>query len=110
MPRPRRRSSRRTSRPEVMAREKTVMAQGDETPGGRWVALVTGGAKGIGAAIAARLSRDGFAVMVNYHRSGEAAAALVDRLRAEGAEAECGERPRRCRRPCAGGGRCHGDA
>ena len=64
------------------------MAQGDETPGGRWVALVTGGAKGIGAAIAARLSRDGFAVMVNYHRSGEAAAALVDRLRAEGAEAE----------------------
>ena len=59
-----------------------------EAPSVRRVALVTGAAKGIGAAIEERLSRDGFAVMVNYHRSEEVAAALVDRLRDADAEAQ----------------------
>ena len=63
------------------------MASGGTTSGDRRVALVTGGAKGIGATIVERLSRDGFAVMVNYHRSEQAAGALVERLRGDGADA-----------------------
>jgi 3-oxoacyl-[acyl-carrier protein] reductase len=63
-----------------------TMAQVHAAPNGRKVALVTGGGKGIGAAIVRRLSRDGFAVMVNYRRSAEAAIALVESLRSDGVE------------------------
>ncbi len=50
-------------------------------------AIVTGSSKGIGAAIAARLSRDGFAVVVNY--SGDAAPAdeTVGKIVAAGGKA-----------------------
>ena len=51
------------------------------------VALVTGSSKGIGAGIAERLAGDGAAVLVNYSRSAEAAAATVGRIEAAGGTA-----------------------
>ena len=41
------------------------------------VALITGGTRGIGLAIALRLAREGAAIAVNYSRSVEAADAAV---------------------------------
>ena len=53
------------------------------------VALVTGSSRGIGAAIAAALSRAGFAVCVNYLQRRDKAEALAAALRAEGGTAIC---------------------
>jgi len=50
-------------------------------------AIVTGASKGIGAAIAARLARDGHPVTVNYGKDGEAAASLVETIRSAGGRA-----------------------
>ncbi len=44
------------------------------------VAVVTGGGRGIGAAISRRLARDGFAVAVNYSSSETDAKQVVDRI------------------------------
>jgi 3-oxoacyl-[acyl-carrier protein] reductase len=48
------------------------------------VALVTGGSRGIGAAVARRLSSDGMAVAVNSGASKEQAEAVSDRIAADG--------------------------
>ena len=51
------------------------------------VALVTGAARGIGAAIAARLAADGAKVVANYSRSEQAANGLVNSIRDRGGDA-----------------------
>ncbi|ANJ66208.1 3-ketoacyl-ACP reductase [Halothiobacillus diazotrophicus] len=50
------------------------------------VALITGGSRGIGAAIAERLARDGFTVVINYARRGDAAEALLEKIRESGGQ------------------------
>jgi NAD(P)-dependent dehydrogenase (short-subunit alcohol dehydrogenase family) len=50
-------------------------------------ALVTGGGRRIGRALALALAEDGFAVAVHYHRSRKAAEAVVETIRGEGGAA-----------------------
>ncbi|MCQ8849330.1 SDR family oxidoreductase [Alteromonas stellipolaris] len=51
------------------------------------VALVTGGAKGIGASIVETLAASNFAVVVNYASSSDAANELVEQIKSKGGQA-----------------------
>src|SRR6202012_965633 len=52
------------------------------------LALVTGASRGIGAAIAVRLAREGAAVLVNYSVSSDRAEKIVEGIRAAGGQAQ----------------------
>jgi NAD(P)-dependent dehydrogenase (short-subunit alcohol dehydrogenase family) len=54
---------------------------------GRPVAVVTGGGRGIGAAISATLARAGYDLLIAYGARAEAAAAVADRCREHGGQA-----------------------
>ena len=49
--------------------------------------IVTGASRGIGKAVAKRLARDGFAVVVNYASNAKEADATVAEIKADGGQA-----------------------
>ena len=60
------------------------------------VALVTGGSRGIGRAVAEKLASQGLCVVVNYMAQAEAAEHVVDGIRAAGGQAMAAQADVRC--------------
>ncbi len=58
-----------------------TMTPDSETPK---VVLITGGSRGIGAAIAERLAQGGFDILLNYHSNHEAAASIKEKIEKSG--------------------------
>lgn len=76
-----------TGRGKVKVLTEPSTAQLADTPQKCMVALVTGGAGGIGQALCERLAADGFAVVVNYANSTHSANELVARIISAGGRA-----------------------
>ena len=67
-----------------MSREPTPEAHAGDYPR---TALITGAGRRIGRAVALALAQDGWSIAVHYGQSGEAAAELVEQIRAGGGKA-----------------------
>lgn len=63
------------------------MKTNGQAAGNGKVAVVTGSSRGLGAAMAARLARDGFVVVVNHRASETEGVKVVDGIRAQGGRA-----------------------
>ena len=55
--------------------------------GNHGLAVVTGGGKGIGAAVCQRLAADGYRILLTYHSSSQAAEKVVERICNNGGDA-----------------------
>ena len=71
---------------------------------GRWVAIVTGGSRGIGRGISELLASHGATVAVNFRSDAESAAETVAAIEAAGGAAAAASRTTRCApEPCTSG-------